>query len=315
MTGVFTISLDTELAWGSFDSGGIERYGPAYRETPAVVDGLCELFDRHDVAATWAVVAHLFADCDGHDRSEGSRREWLDRAPCQRGVDRRLWYAPELFETVRNCPTDQEVGLHGYSHLIFDEHSRAAAEAELAAAVEAADTVGLDPASFVYPRNAVAHRDLLADYGIGVYRGVDARWYERRLPATGRKPLRYLDEATRLTPPAVTPIERDGVVSVPGSQVFRPDRGPWAYTPDGSQAARARKGLDRAVETGGVFHLWFHPFNLAGEREHHLSLLEGVLEHAGGLRDAEKLEIMTLTDVAGAYREGRWHDTTRVSAT
>lgn len=309
--GVFTISLDTELAWGSFDKDGIDRYGDAYRQTPAVVDRLCALFDIYEVPATWAFVAHLFTDCEGHS-GEGSgsgdraRADWLASAPCSTGADRSLWYAPSLLEAVRDCEMPQDVGLHGYSHLVFGEHSRKAAETELREALAAAREVGLDPSSFVYPRNEIAYVDLLADFDIDVFRGLDDRWYERASLGPARKPLRFLDEATVRTPPAVTPTECDGVVCLPGSQVFRPSRGAWAWTPTDSQARRAHRGLDRAVETGGVFHLWWHPFNLAADADYHLSVLEDILTYVDTLRADDKLELMSMADVADAYRDGRW---------
>jgi len=310
--GVFTLSLDTELAWGSFDKDGVERFGDAYRQTPSVVERLCACFDEYDVSATWALVAHLLADCPTHggpdDEGDAERAAWLSRAPCSTGVDRSLWYVPDLLETIRGCDTPQDVGLHGYSHLVFGDHSRAAADAELRDALAVADEVGLDPASFVYPRNEVAHVDLLAEHGFDVFRGVDARWYEQAPLGAGRKPLRFLDEATARAPPAVEPTARQGVVCVPGSQVLRPAHGPWAWTPTGSQARRARKGLDRAVDTGGIFHLWWHPFNLAGDVDHHLAVLEDILTYVDALRADDDLEIMTMTDVADAYRDGRWRE-------
>lgn len=311
-TGVFTLSLDTELAWGSFDKDGVSKYGEAYRETPRVVERTCELFDEYNVTATWAFVTHLFTDCDGHETDGGAaaydsgRRSWLARAPCSTGVQQSLWYAPEMLATVRDCKTTQDIGLHGFSHLVFGDHSRVAAKAELTAAVTAAREVGVDPSSFVYPRNEIAHTDLLARHGINVFRGRDARWYEHMPFAKIRKPLRFVDEVTVRPPSAVTPSERDGVVCLPGSQIFRPRHGPWAWTPAESQAQRARKGMDRAVETGGVFHLWWHPFNLAGDVDSHLAMLEDILAYMDSLRADDELEIMSMSDVATAYRGGRW---------
>jgi peptidoglycan/xylan/chitin deacetylase (PgdA/CDA1 family) len=308
--GVFTLSLDTELAWGSFDKGGLERFGAAYRRTPVVVDRLCDLFERYSVSATWAFVAHLFDDCETHVSDDQERITWLANAPCRTGTDRSLWYRPDLLDTVLNCPTPQDIGLHGYSHLKFDDHSRDAADEELTDAVRAASEAGLDPTAFVFPRNGVAHVDLLEEYGVDAYRGVDARWYERHaVPGTGRKPLRYLDEATIRTPPTTVPTERGGVVCVPGSQIYRPDHGAWAWTPRESQRRRARKGLDCAVETGRLFHLWFHPFNLAHDIDNSLSMLEDILAYATSLRDAGNLDILSLSEVADAYRDGRWSDT------
>lgn len=308
MTGVFTVSLDTELAWGSFDRDGVARYGDAYRRTPKTVERLCDLFAEHDVAATWALVGHLLDDCEGrHDDLPEPLSSWLADAPCSTGVDRSLWYRPDLLETIRDCAADQEVGLHGYSHLPLGDSSRTAADADLGAAVEAAEAAGLDPTAFVFPRNRVGHVDLLAEHGLAVYRARDARWYERA-PVTGpgRRLLRFADEAAGTTPPTVVPSVGDGVVAVPGSQVLRTGRGAWRHTPDGTGVRRATAGLDRAAETGRVFHLWCHPFNVAAAPDAALSTLSEVLEHADRLRERGDLEVRTMGEVATAARAGRW---------
>jgi peptidoglycan/xylan/chitin deacetylase (PgdA/CDA1 family) len=310
--GVLTISLDTELAWGSFDRGGVERYGDAYRETPSVVERLCELFDAYDVPATWAVVGHLLTDCGGrHEGLPAPLERWLAGGPCRTGVDRQLWHRPDLLETIRCCETDQDVGLHGYSHLPAGAHDRETFDAELGVAVDAARRAGVDPASFVFPRNEVAHVDLLADHGIDVYRDVDARWYERRpVPTPGRRLLRFVDEAASVTPPTVVPSVEDDVVALPGSQVLRTDQGGWRFTPPGTERRRAIAGLDRAAATGRVFHLWFHPFNVAAAPEIALSRLEHVLGHAAELRSEGALDVLSMRQVAAEARNGRWQDPT-----
>jgi hypothetical protein len=306
--GVFTISLDTELGWGSFDKGGLARHETAYRTTHEVVDRLCETFERYDVPATWAVVAHLFADCD---REHADLREvsgWYDGLPCLRGADTDLWLAPEILDRIRSVSPEQDVGLHGYSHMILGDQPREAARAELDAAVERAQSVGLDPDSFVFPRNRIGHRELLAERGFTVYRGVDARWYERSsLAGPVRKPFRFLEEAASATPPVVTPRERSGLVCVPGSQVFRPVHGGWQYTPEHSQRRRARKGLRRAAETGGIFHLWFHPFNLGRDPDTLCDELTAILSTAAELREAGDLDVLSMAEVATAFENGRWN--------
>jgi len=311
-TGTFTISLDTELAWGTFDiDGGIERYDPAYRRSRRVVDDMCDLFDRYEVPATWAVVAHLLEDCGGDHPPFPTVdfrwfNDWFGSLPCRSGVADELWYAEDVVERIRAAAVDHEIGLHGYSHLILGEPgcSREAAAAELRAGVETLRDAGVDPTTFVFPRNRIAHRDVLADNGIEAYRGLDGRWYEPSLPEPAKKPFRFLDEALCRTPAVVTPREVDGLVEIPGSQVFRPYHDGWQFTLPSSQRRRGIRGLDRAAETGGVFHLRFHPFDLGFEPDRLLSQLEMVLSHAATLRNAGDLTVHTLADVAAAYRNG-----------
>jgi len=305
--GVFTLSLDTELAWGSFDRGTTGVHEPAHRSTRSVVAELCELFDQYEVSATWAVVAHLFDDCDGTHPNLVTGTDRDERLPCLGTVDRELWYTPDMVETIRLCDTEQDIGLHGYSHLIFGEHPLEIAERELDAAVETAREHELSLSSFVFPRNSVAHLDALAERGFSVYRGVDARWYERlSLPGHARKPLRFLDEGLSTTPPVVRPREASGLVCIPGSNPFRPLHGGWEWTPDGTQFRRAKKGLQRAADSGGIYHLWFHPFNLGRDSKQLLDMLERILAHASSLQNEARLDVLSMRDVAAEYRDGRW---------
>src|SRR3954471_20193036 len=67
---VFTISLDFELMWGSFDSGKHRKFvshlardgAGGFRATRAIVERLLALFRKYDVSVTWATVGHLFLD-------------------------------------------------------------------------------------------------------------------------------------------------------------------------------------------------------------------------------------------------------------
>ncbi|MCF2206138.1 polysaccharide deacetylase family protein [Halobacterium salinarum] len=304
--GVFTISLDTELAWGMFDKSNIDKYKHAYRNTPEVINRLCELFDEYEIPATWAVVSHLLEDCDGDHSDRTSPdfewvNDWFGELPCSGGMDKDLWYAPWLIDRIQDCKTEQEVGLHGSTHMQLgaDGCSRQHAEEEIGAAVETLRGYGVKPKSFVFPRNDIGHVDMLREHGIEVYRGTDARWYERAsIPGSVQPPLRFADEAIRGTPPVVEPVERDGVVEIPGTQVFRPSNGGWQYTPGGSSVARAKKGLEHAARTGGVFHLWFHPFNLGHEPERDLERLERVLSVVREFVADGALECRSLKDMA-----------------
>lgn len=292
-TGAFTISLDTEFAWGTFDKGNVERYEEAYRNTPHVINRLCELFDEYEIPATWAIVSHLLEDCDGNHSDRTSLAfewvdDWFSELPCANSLDPDLWYAPWLVERLQACETEQEIGLHGSTHMQLgaDACSRQHAEEEIEAAISTMRTLGVEPKSFVFPRNDVGHVDVLSENGIGAYRGVDACWYERAsVPNISKPLLRFADEVVRETPPVVEPVERDGIVELPGSQVFRPSHGGWQYTPGESSVARAKKGLQRAARTGRVFHLWLHPFNLGHGPEKDLARLEEVLEAAASLSE------------------------------
>lgn len=311
--GVFVVSLDTELGWGTFDVGKVEQYEPAYLETPAIASDLCQLFETYDITATWGLVAHLLEDCEGHhDEGPEPSYAWLDSwygsLPCVTGVDRSLWYAPQLLEIIRNCSTEQEVGLHGYTHMLLGETgcSREAAQREVRLAVNTLEAHGITPRSYIFPRNRIGYRDILAEHGMRAYRGRDSRWFERHsMPALARKPFRYLDEALIRAPPVVEPRYHDGILEIPGSQVFRPYHDGWQWTPPGSQRRRAIAGLNRAAEQGGVFHLRFHPFDLGFDAPRLLDNLKRIFEHAAALRNDGDLVSLSMNEVAKTTEDRR----------
>lgn len=309
--GIFTISLDTELCWGMFDQQDISKHSEQYRKAPQVIDEICDLFSKYDIKATWAVVAHLFEDCGGEhpefeELDSETTDDWYSKLPCQNGVEKGLWYSPNILESIESCSPDQDIGLHGYTHKVLGNEScsKEAANREIDRAMEVMNELDIEPKSFVYPRNRIGHRDVLSDHGIEVYRGVDEEWYEKKnISSRLKKGMRYIDEALERTPPTVTPNEKNGLVEVPGSQVFRPNHGGWEYTPQDSQVKRAMKGLDRAAQTGEVFHLWFHPFNLSLDKEELLASFEDVLSYASELRAKGEIEMLSLYDIGKEYTQ------------
>lgn len=210
--GTLVLSLDTELVWGTFESGPIDP--ERYDGTRAVIRELLDLFDTYEIPVTWALVTHLLTDCrdagtDVHSPSGECRDPRAGTLPCQQGVDPALWYEPSILDWISRATVDHEVALHSHTHPVFDEVPVSLARADVEASLEEADRHGVDPSSFVFPQNRVAHREVLAEAGIDAYRGVDARWYERQpLPEPAVKAARFAEEALELTPPIVNSSPR-----------------------------------------------------------------------------------------------------------
>ena len=60
--GVFTISIDTEFAWGTFDLPEAMTYRKLEARSREVITRLLGLFETYNIEATWAVVGHLFLE-------------------------------------------------------------------------------------------------------------------------------------------------------------------------------------------------------------------------------------------------------------
>src|SRR5258705_450939 len=91
-------------------------------------------------------------------------------------------------------------------------------------------------------------------------RAADARLGRRLVRA---RPLRHGGR-----PPVVVPEETlPGLWNVPGSMIYFPMHGLRRHIPPSLRVRRALKGLDAAAGKRRIFHLWFHPTNLAFETD------------------------------------------------
>src|SRR5260221_6353559 len=191
--GVFALSLDFELIWGTLDLYGPGRFRAACeRERGVVFDRLLSLLVEFEISATWCILGHLFLDsCRPRNgvvhpeicppRHAWVKGDWFAQDPCADEASAPTFYGRTLVERVRSCPVPQEIGSHSFSHAIFDDPrwSPETDATELAASVRLANEMGLELRSFAFPRNRVGHLDLLPRHGFQCFRGPGPRWYER----------------------------------------------------------------------------------------------------------------------------------------
>jgi peptidoglycan/xylan/chitin deacetylase (PgdA/CDA1 family) len=305
--GTFTISLDFELIWGTLDTRGPDAFRAACeKERAEVVDRLLALLHQYEVPATWCVLGHLFLEScacvDGRAHPDivrpqhaWARGDWFADDPCTDESHDPIFYAPDLVERIRACPTPQEIGSHTFSHPILGDAgcSREAAASDLQECLRLAEEAGVELKSFAFPRNQVGHLDVLHEKGFSAFRGPEPHWYERpRVPKKLARIGHLADVLTARRPPVVEAKEvLPGLWNVPGSMIFFPAHGARRYIPVSVRVRRAVKGLDRAADEGRIFHLWFHPTNLADETDAMFGGLRAILEHAAALRDADRLRV------------------------
>jgi peptidoglycan/xylan/chitin deacetylase (PgdA/CDA1 family) len=312
MTGTFVLSLDTELIWGSFDHTSDADFERRYPDVRGTIDQMLRLLDRYGVPATWAVVGHLLLDAcergaDGRAHPEMPRPDhawfggdWYARDPCSTLQQDPLWYGRDVVDAIRGARVSHEIGCHGFSHALLGDPgcSSEVADAELAACVALAERLGITLRSFAFPRNREGHHDRVLAHGFDAYRGADPTWY-RDLPTPLHRAANFGDHLLALRPPVSVPYERlPGLWNIPGSMLLLHRVGVRRVVTVDARIAKARRGLRRAVDTGRVFHLWTHPFNLAHDRPAMLRALDGILRDAARLRDAGLLQIDTMQSLS-----------------
>jgi peptidoglycan/xylan/chitin deacetylase (PgdA/CDA1 family) len=301
------VSLDFELAWGSFD----HAHGPELLEmarwthdhgAPALLD----LLTRNGLSATWATVGvamlDRLPDTAGLAPFSAGGRDWFSFVPP--GATEATapeWFAASFVRELLRATPRQEVGFHGFSHVVLGDPALPAARArqELERCAELARRLGIEAPSFVFPRNSIAHLDALRSAGIACYRGVD----EVPLPLPGRRAQRLwwlAADVLGLPPPIVRPRIDGGLVDVPGSLMVRYAGGWRRRIPDRVRLRRLRTGLRRLRARGGIFHVWLHPENLFFERPRLERVLADFLAEAGELAAAGRIEVLTMGEVARA---------------
>ena len=320
-TAVFTISLDFELMWGSFDSGKHRKFvshlsrdgAGGLRATREIVDRLLALFRKYGVSVTWATVGHLFLEsCEAQGgvkhadmpRPQHSwfERDWYEFDPCADLRAEPLWYGRDMVEKILAAEPKHDVGSHSFSHVIFGDAgcTREVAEAEVRKCVELARELGLKLDSFVFPRNQLGHLDVLREHGFTVTRGAAPFWFAKFRSRTLRRVGHVIDDVLAITPDCGLPEKSpSGLWVAPVSMFLQSLDGPRRLIPVGSRIRKGLKGIERAIVDKSIFHLSFHPTeNFCFRPEEMFRALEAIVAYAARRRDEGLLQVMTMADIA-----------------
>ncbi|MFT4974541.1 MAG: peptidoglycan/xylan/chitin deacetylase (PgdA/CDA1 family) [Myxococcota bacterium] len=311
--GIFTLSLDFELIWGSRDlfEDPRELEAQALVTRSQIFEPLVAMLESNGITATWATVGHLFlADAQ---RSCGVLHPeiippkhrwrvapWFDGVPDGSEESHPAWYGRSLIRRLQAA--GQDIGSHSFSHPIFGDAgcSAAAADTDLARCVAAAEEVGVTLRSFVFPRNQAGHVPLLAKHGFTCWRSPEPVWYRHPgVPAAASRAAHFAEVAVARTPPTVLPFRGPGGLwCIPASGSFLPSDGIRGQIPLRRRTRRATSGIDRAARDRRLSHFWLHPINLTSAPERQLRAIRHIVEHAARLRDRGQLEILSMAAVA-----------------
>lgn len=329
--GVLSISFDFEMAWGTRRNARDLNHAQGVERVREVVRGLLDIFTRHRISATWATVGHLMLrpeDCpDGRfpkqlpaPRPDWFSGEWYDGIPSITEPRGLRYYAPELIEAIVNCPVHQELASHTFSHVVIGEEActREVAQAEFDTCRDVAKRWGREVHSLVFPRNKVGHLDVLRETGHTCFRGPNSEWF---LLGTAAKPiknrllnrltynlvrvLRFVDESLVICPPLGKAKRVEGLWELPHSMFFPGCTGLSKFVPREAQVQRATKGMTKAARLGRIFSLYTHPHNFLPDVPEQLESFERICIEAARLRDAGKLEIKTMEEIANDLSAGR----------
>jgi folate-dependent phosphoribosylglycinamide formyltransferase PurN len=318
MAGYFLLTLDTEIAWGTFDVGGLERFSRHFRNYRRNVARLIQLMEKYEIRATWAFVGHLFLDScekiDGTTHPEVLRpisarlggKDWHCLDPGTDISTDPFWYGKDVLDKVLSMSPPQEIGTHTFSHVILGdaECTEEIAVSQVKSHLDLAESMGLRIHSLVFPRNKIAYLGRMKELGILAYRGEEESWY-RGVPALPKKLFHLFDQAAFITPPVYTIGKlsyNSGVLNVPASMFLPPADGLWSIVPMWCRKEKAMRGIRAAMEKDAIFHIWFHPFNL-GSSDGLFGVLECIFSEVHSLRKKGLIDNPTMSEIHEKKKE------------
>jgi hypothetical protein len=312
--GAFVLSLDFELHWGVRDHTPVAAYRENLLGAREAIPEMLRVFERREIAATWATVGFLFAEskrelekhCPDLLPSYRNRRMSPYEGMHEVGGDEKsdpYHFAPTLIRKIAETPR-QELATHTFSHYYCLEPGQTPAQfdADLRSAEAIGRSYGHTLRSIVFPRNQFdgAYLEVAARRGVEAYRSSGRHWAYR-----GRNKESWARRAFRLAD-AYWPLARrgaaevaatDAVVDVPATAFLRP------YTPSLRRFERRRfqrlsSMMSQAAARGGLFHLWWHPHNFGRHRAENLRFLEALLDHFSALRKDHGMQSLAMVEAA-----------------
>jgi peptidoglycan/xylan/chitin deacetylase (PgdA/CDA1 family) len=248
------ISADLEMAWAwrySKKSDDPKKLAlQKADQTRQNMKPLLDLFDRFNVPVTWATVGHLFLEecnrTNGRAHSDLPRPpyfenefwryvqgDWLDGDPCSDYHRDPAWYASDLLRLILSAKVKHEVACHTFSHIDCSDGNcpPAVMDSELDQCQRVASNLGVKLRTFVFPANLAGNFISLKKHGFNSYRRHNG--YELDVPRR--------DEI--------------GLWQVPGGVLWEKPEG-W---PVDAWIKALQRCVEKALETGTVLQLWFHP--------------------------------------------------------
>lgn len=294
--GALVISLDFELLWGVFDKVDHTQKQGYFHNTRELIPQLLDLFSQYQIHTTWATVGMLFNESWNHweanipkiipqyTRTELSAYNYGHSI--KNKATQNLCMARDLIELIHQTP-NQEVATHTYSHYYCLEKGQSleAFSHDLEMCVSLAQDMGITLRSLVFPRNQfnAAFLKVCKDLGIENVRSNPGAWYWNN---TQRDTIQdkifrtadaYIGLKDKSYPFSQLMIEDSLPLAQKASRLLRPySSKKWLNQ---LKIKRIKSEMLYAARHGQIYHLWWHPHNLASYPQENLRELRELLDY------------------------------------
>ncbi len=167
-----------------------------------------------------------------------------------------------------------DIGSHGYYHRAFTSLSHEEADEELKMTSIAMKKYGVIPRSFIFPKNMIAHLDLLKEYGYTCYRGLGG----------------FLRDGTYIG------TDYGGLYNIH----------PSFFMDSINDSSFVKRIVDTCSRRKLPFHVWFHPRDVGDTKEQAKKrikrTLSPLLKH---VKRKERAGVLTLETMFSATNKAR----------
>lgn len=306
--GMFVISLDFELHWGSIDKQLLtEEVKKRLYNTKKVVFEILDLFQKNEIQATWATVGMLFnhsadewiknkpkhsdqfyMNYDRHYKIENSKKFISN-------LDAEYFFAPALLSQI-NQTNGQEIGSHTYGHFCYRDLGNNVKEFknDLVAAKSIAASNGLVLHSLVFPRNQYDNDCLqtCTELGISIVRTNPTSWYWDANSgfSIARKVFRTLDNFNLTDKSKVYRLEKileensNPPFKLRASRILKPWR-KNGFLLNRLKIERIKREMTFAAQSQSYYHLWWHPENFGDNPVECMEELTDIVNHFNTLKN------------------------------
>ncbi|REE57519.1 polysaccharide deacetylase [Paenibacillus taihuensis] len=327
--GRFVISLDFELYWGVRDILSSDQYKQQMSGELEIIPKLLEMFEEQRIHATWAIVGLMFCENaeemmtylpnqkPNYNNSNLSPYPYIADGKYGAGELESFHFAPGLIKAIHRTKY-QRVSTHTFSHYYCMEEGQTVDQFrdDLAAAIHIAEKKGYNIESIVFPRNQFneAYLGVLKELGIRSYRGNPTHWIYRKGYSKGDsillRALRLLDTYLNISGHngySAEGIEEHLPVNLPASHFLRPYSRKLRIL-ERLRLRRILSGMTHAAKRGLVYHLWWHPYNLASDPEENWNFLKKIIDHYQELNKQYGMKSVNMEELTTQVTPARFEE-------
>ena len=293
--GIFVISLDFELLWGVHEYQTKESFYENVRGARKAIETMLKLFDRYHIHATWGVVGMLMAESRDellrylpeikpqYEDVRLSAYQYIDQVGSSEDEDiSHLAYSVVCkISEYRN----QEIASHTFSHYNCKAAGQSIQEfsADLQAAQNIAkDKIGKEMRTLILPKNQFIeeYMDAVVEQGFTVVRGNPPMYAYNNSTIIARA-MRLIDTYMCVCGRRSYPKENcsgNKLRNIQASAFFRKYNTRLAFL-EKQKVAHIKREMTYAAKKGQVYHLWWHPHNVALHAEKCMAQLEEIFRN------------------------------------